>query len=308
MKLVKKIQVHNDRIWHACFSQNNQFLATCCADGQVNLYSADYKLIQQLPHPATVRQCCFSDDSTKLYVACYNCNLYVYALEDNEFKTFAILEKAHSKEIKSVAVQRKFIATCARDRCVHIWKTNQMYEDDYDCISVLQTHTQDIKSVFFGQKQLCSVGYDNTICLYNEQFMDEEFDYQLKAIYKSPVGPEEETDIANEIGCTVWSGVFNDQGIVVVDQLGYISLLQLDNDKLVIKAHKKIHSSAIYKVIKSGLGYVTAGQDGSVKIINNQFEIEWELKGHIGEVNSVATNGKDIVSVGDDGMLYIWNW
>ena len=89
-------------------------------------------------------------------------------------------------------------------------------EDDFDCLSVFEFHTQDVKSVFFGGSKLCSTSYDNTVQVYCEDYAEGELEYKPEASYKSPVGAEDSKFIENEIGGTVWSGLFEGKQRIVV--------------------------------------------------------------------------------------------
>ena len=60
-------------------------------------------------------------------------------------------------------------ATCGRDKRIWIWSVDD--DDDYECASVLSSHTQDVKSVSWHPHKdtLVSTSYDDTIKLYEEQ-------------------------------------------------------------------------------------------------------------------------------------------
>lgn len=66
-------------------------------------------------------------------------------------------------------LQTNFLATCGRDKRIWIWSIDD--DDDYECASVLSSHTQDVKSVSWHPHKdtLMSTSYDDSIKIYEEQ-------------------------------------------------------------------------------------------------------------------------------------------
>ena len=238
MKLLRQFDSQHERIWAVAFSPNGQYFATANAGGEIHVYEVqkNFSHLQTIRLGFCTRSICFSDNSQKLIVGCYNKNIYIYILMENDFQPFATLDQAHSKEIKCVASRKRLIASCGRDRRVCVWRSMPDAEDDFDCLSVFELHTQDVKSVFFGGRRLCSTSYDNTVQVYCEDYVDGELEYKPEASYKSPIGAEEQKYVENELGGTIWSGLFTEQNkLVVSDQFGCLSLLKIDGENIKVE-------------------------------------------------------------------------
>jgi WD40 repeat protein len=80
----------------------------------------------------------------------FDSTVTIYAPSDanqHAYEQVAVLE-GHQNEVKSVAwscSSPPLLATCSRDKSVWIWEMDD--DEDFQCLAVLQEHSQDVKMV-----------------------------------------------------------------------------------------------------------------------------------------------------------------
>lgn len=117
--------------------------------------------------------CCeWSHDDRMIACASFDGTVVVWERQNQSFTSWDMISslEGHESEVKCVgwSMDDRWLASCGRDKTVWIWENEG--KGDFECVTVLQGHTQDIKFLKFHPKLpiLFTASYDNTIKLWAE--------------------------------------------------------------------------------------------------------------------------------------------
>ena len=169
------------RVWHAAWSNNGKFLATCGEDKTIRIWTTScgcdwtdensrIECIATLEEAQarTVRSCEWSPNDRMIASASFDGTVVVWETQSSGMTVWdqiATLE-GHDNEVKSVAwcPHGQWLATCGRDKRVWIWE--MLHGTEFECVAMLEGHTQDVKFVRWhptAPAMLLSASYDDTI-------------------------------------------------------------------------------------------------------------------------------------------------
>lgn len=336
--LIQSLPAHQDKLWSISVHPTLPLLATASSDKTTKIFHLQpQSTTAAAPAPLTtlddthrrsIRAVTWNPASTasmpSLATGSFDSTISIWANEDpseSEYSLLALIE-GHESEIKSLAFNPSgtLLASCSRDKSIWIWETNEEM-DEFECISVLQEHTQDVKFVKWHPTRegvLCSASYDDTIRLWREDEISE--DWECFAVLEGHKG-------------TVWSCDFEHTTNAEDDSLRLVSSSD-DNTLKIWKSDSndeenwlqqctlpKIHTRPVYSVSWSPISQRIASVGSDGRLVTYQ-EIEagsgdWEIKAvkecahGVYEINCVQwcqVDGKEwIVTGGDDGVVNLWS-
>jgi len=216
--------------------------------------------------------------------------------------------------VKSVAWDSTgtLLATCSRDKSVWIWEMEEA-DHDFECVAVLNGHSQDVKQVQFHPKKelLASASYDDTV----KFWVDEEDDWNC-------------VDTLQGHSSTVWSIAFSNDGNRLISASADLSLIVWQYDEKTSRYHQGCvltgyHTRPVYSVDISGNGLIVTGcGDDAIRVFEedqdnmDESHPSYNLigtfeKAHSSDVNCVAWHPKYpgcLASCGDDNLVKLWHF
>ncbi|MBT9315037.1 nSTAND1 domain-containing NTPase [Leptothoe spongobia] len=279
-----RIHAHQDWVLSACFSHDDQYLASSSDDGTVRLWNAHGKLLQVLTgHQGSVIDVAFSHDSQLIGSAGDD---YTVRLWDLTGQCVQILT-GHTGSVNSLAFSptHKLLASASNDHTVRIWT------HDGQWLKTLEGHLDWVRSVAFSAdgQHLVSASEDGTLCLWNAegellQAMSSHAGWVLQAVF-SPDG----------------------QHIVSGGDDHLIKLWNLDGELLqYFEGHQNWVRDLCFS--PDGSRLISASDDQNIHIWDLHGRLLDTLKGHRGSILSLDINskGSQLISASDDNTIRLW--
>jgi cytosolic iron-sulfur protein assembly protein CIAO1 len=182
LELVSTLKGHKDRVWQLSWSPDGEILASCSGDKTVKLWkinstSNEFECVDTLDskHNKTIRCLDWSPNGKYLAIGGFDSFITIWKKTSSKLVFVTKLE-GHENEVKSVSWSHfgeTKLASCSRDKSIWIWEPSNN-EGDFECLSVLNGHSQDVKMVKWhpNREILMSSSYDDTLRCWTEDIDD----------------------------------------------------------------------------------------------------------------------------------------
>mmetsp|Transcript_8671 Transcript_8671/g.12948 ORF Transcript_8671/g.12948 Transcript_8671/m.12948 type:complete len:339 (-) Transcript_8671:36-1052(-) len=334
MDFISALSGHTeDRVWHVSWSKDGNYLASCGEDRTIRIWKAknhDWEesgiiCIATLEEgqSRTLRCCEWSPDGRMLASASFDGTVVIWESQDRSNSNWDMIAslEGHENEVKCVcwSPSGQWIATCGRDKSVWVWEN--LGRGEFECVTVLSGHSQDVKFVIFhplDSATLFSCSYDDTVKVWKEEGDD---------WYCS--------ETLSGHGSTVWGVALNRDGDRMVScgaDLGVLSWEYIGRPRdadpsahewMQSASLRGLHRYPIYSIdwSKEHGNVITGGGDNCISLcrvgdecgtdkgaLAKEFQIE---EAHDGDVNCVrwnpAANAAHICATcGDDSLVKLW--
>lgn len=337
---------HTEQIWFCAFNRTGTLLGTTGTDKSIKLYQFNtteqkYQLVNEIlqQHTRTIRSLSFHPTSRLLASGSFDSeiNIYKYNTDTSQYELQHNLD-GHENEIKCVAynMSGELLASCSRDKSIWIWSlTNDSINDEYECMSVLNGHTADVKYVaWLDNNALISASYDNTIRIWRDDVDTDDFicSQILGTADTNSNDKVDDTDqLVNQkndiIGhtSTVWCVAVNpnnsNQFISCSDDCTLILWSRTDATSQFNQSIKlsNLHTRTIYSCDWNTDNYiVTVGADNQIILykyteINNKSTVTVQCRlpnAHKNDINCVKfkPDSNMICTVSDDIVVSLWKY
>ena len=176
------------RVWHVSWSHNGQYIASCGEDKTIRIWSSSVTNWNADEHRTvciatleegqtrTLRCCEWSPNDKMIASASFDGTVVIWESQDSSYTVWDQVTtlEGHDNEVKCVCwcPNGHLLATCGRDKRIWIWE--MLRNSEFECVGMLEGHTQDIKFIqwnptaSFDMPILLSASYDNTIKVWKE--------------------------------------------------------------------------------------------------------------------------------------------
>ena len=291
-QILKKLYGHSDNILSVTFSPDGKKLVTASNDKEIRVYDISTGIECYPPlkgHNGGVRLVIFTPDGRRIVSASKDKSICVWNSENGQLLNQ--YSQVHNDEILFLAFSADYskFASASADKKIKIWDTKTG-----SLISVLDVHKDWVRSVCFNplnNEQLVSASDDGTIRIWN-----------LKT----------NTDVVlHKANCYVTRAIYSSDGknIIASYRDGTVRVWDVNSktENIYLQGSHKSYVNAV-DISPDGNRFASVSADMSVRLwdLNSKLIVD-EKKDHEQGVLHTATNGKYIVSVGDDRNIICYD-
>uniref|UniRef100_G3QZB0 Apoptotic peptidase activating factor 1 n=1 Tax=Gorilla gorilla gorilla TaxID=9595 RepID=G3QZB0_GORGO len=259
------VRPHTDAVYHACFSEDGQRIASCGADKTLQVFKAETgeKLLEIKAHEDEVLCCAFSTDDRFIATCSVDKKVKIWNSMTGELvHTY----DEHSEQVNCChftnSSHHLLLATGSSDCFLKLWDLNQK-----ECRNTMFGHTNSVNHCRFSpdDKLLASCSADGTLKLWDVTSANERKSINVKQFFLNSEDPQEDMEVI--VKCCSWSA---DGARIMVAAKNKIFLWNIDSRSKV--ADCRGHLSWVHGVMFSpdGSSFLTSSDDQTIRL--------WETK------------------------------
>uniref|UniRef100_A0A2R9ANR2 Apoptotic peptidase activating factor 1 n=1 Tax=Pan paniscus TaxID=9597 RepID=A0A2R9ANR2_PANPA len=259
------VRPHTDAVYHACFSEDGQRIASCGADKTLQVFKAETgeKLLEIKAHEDEVLCCAFSTDDRFIATCSVDKKVKIWNSMTGELvHTY----DEHSEQVNCChftnSSHHLLLATGSSDCFLKLWDLNQK-----ECRNTMFGHTNSVNHCRFSpdDKLLASCSADGTLKLWDATSANERKSINVKQFFLNSEDPQEDMEVI--VKCCSWSA---DGARIMVAAKNKIFLWNIDSRSKV--ADCRGHLSWVHGVMFSpdGSSFLTSSDDQTIRL--------WETK------------------------------
>lgn len=299
------VRPHTDAVYHACFSEDGQRIASCGADKTLQVFKAETgeKLLEIKAHDDEVLCCAFSADDR--FIATCSVDKKVKIWNSMTGEVVRIYDE-HSEQVNCCHFTNNsnhlLLATGSNDYFLKLWDLNQE-----ECRNTMFGHTNSVSHCRFSpdDQVLASCSADGTLKLWDVKSANERKSINVKQFFLNSEEPQEDLEVI--VKCCSWSA---DGARIMVAAKNKVFLFDIHTSGLLAEIHTGHHSTVQYCDFSphNHLAVVALSQycvelwsmDSRLKVA--------DCRGHLSWVHCVmfSTDGSSFLTSSDDQTIRLW--
>ncbi|XP_060051599.1 apoptotic protease-activating factor 1 isoform X2 [Erinaceus europaeus] len=299
------VRPHTDAVYHACFSEDGQRIASCGADRTLQVFKAETgeKLLEVKAHEDEVLCCAFSADNQFVATCSVDKKAKIWNSGTGELvQTY----EEHLDQVNcccfTTGSRHLLLATASSDSFLKLWDLNKK-----ECRNTLMDHTHPVHHCRFSpdDKLLASCSADGTLKLWDVKSANKVKSINVKQHLLSSAEPQEDTEVI--VKCCSWSA---DGTSIMVAAKNQIFLFAIHTSELRAAVHTGHHSTIQYCDFspQSDLAVVASSQY-CVELWNMESCLKVaDCRGHLSWVHCVmfSPDGSSFLTSSDDQTIRLW--
>uniref|UniRef100_A0A8D0U1Y5 Apoptotic protease-activating factor 1 n=1 Tax=Sus scrofa TaxID=9823 RepID=A0A8D0U1Y5_PIG len=299
------VRPHTDAVYHACFSEDGQRIASCGADKTLQVFKAETgeKLLEIKAHEDEVLCCAFSADDRFIATCSVDKKVKIWNSVTGE-----LIQSydEHSEQVNCCHFTNNsnhlLLATGSSDYFLKLWDLNQK-----ECRNTMFGHTNSVSHCRFSpdDKLLASCSADGTLKLWDVKSANERKSINVKQFFLNSEESQEDMEVM--VKCCSWSA---DGASLVVAAKNKVLLVNIHTGGLLAEIHTGHHSTIQYcDFSPSNHLAVVALSQYCVELWNMDSCLKVaDCRGHLSWVHCAmfSPDGSSFLTSSDDETIRLW--